>query len=1128
MADRSDLQIRLLGGIGASSGSGKPLDIGPTKCQALLAALALSPRTAIPVSRLVEFVWGEDPPRTAEKTLQTYVARLRKGLGAEIIERVGAAYRLDVPSDAVDVGRFRSLLDAGRIEEAVAEWTGIPLAGLEAEGLKPRVDGLIEDWLGAVEEILQAKIDSHPRDAIAELTELTSDHPFREGLWELLMTALYRAGRQADALGAYQTARSHLVEHLGVEPGARLRELEGLILGQDEQLDSHASSSTAPIPTGTVSFAFVIIADSANLWSAHRGRMAEVMQRFGDLLAAVTRRHDGFLFSTGGDATGAAFHRASHMATWASELRADVATEAWPSGIDVQLQLGLHTGETDERRSDYYGPAVDIAERLADAAHGGQTLLSSITAALLDGHKTTDLGTFHLEGVLGEHQIHQLGLSLHPPIRTVDSRRGNLPVRLGRLIGRGEELETVAASLGSSPLTTLIGPGGIGKTRLAIAAARRTEINMTDGVWLVELAGIPSSDDVARAVADVLGIKESPERTLVESIVIGLRRRQSLIVLDNCEHVIDGAAHLAGELIQGCPDIQLLATSREGLGLRDERLVVVSPLEASGPAVELFNERAHAALGEFDSVSASNEIEEICRRLDGVPLAIELAAARTRSLSPAELVTRLDDRLRLLTGGRRTSVERHRTLRATIQWSYDLLSSSEQSLLQRLSIFAGPFDVHAAETIAMAADATDGGIDRVDVDDLLGGLVDRSMLIVESGPFGRRFRSLETIRQFAAELLLFNGHTDDVAQRHAMWCLDQVGSFHQLLSSWAEIEGVARLNELWPNLRAAVDWACTIENGPLALSLIRPIAAEVFLRSQSEISDWLERILRVTPATDTDAIAFCLTWCAHRHMQLGDSTAYERLITQFGEPDHPLVRYARAVAYDDDHQLAAFAPGAAQAFRDMGDDYLAEVCDFLSCGGLMSIGQFDESTELLESLNARYRQNGPPTFFNFTLLMMGLSAQFQGNHDAAQTYFEESITVEVPRRTPSLSKSIEARAALRRGNTARAFSIMTDFVEELLELESLYGASFACIEFINMMVAINRLPEAAHMLGHVETTGLLQADPAAFRTLINDAVEIIAKRQDPALDALRESGGNLDQREALEYMHSVLVQGDEP
>jgi DNA-binding SARP family transcriptional activator len=295
------VQIRLLGGVIAATDGGEPVDVGPAKCQAVLAVLALSAGSPVPVARLVQMVWGEDPPRTAEKTLQSYVARLRKGLGPASIVRAGAAYRLDVDADSVDVARFQRRLASGEVGAALAEWTGAPLAGLAAHGLTGTVDALVEQWLGAVEIDLERRVETDAAAAIGPLTELTANHPFREGLWALLMTALYRVGRQADALAAYHRARRHLVEQLGVEPGPRLRELESLILGHDAQLpvDRARRDSATGIPTGTVTFGCSDVEDSSRLWAMHSHAMAAAMARHDELVRAATERHGGYVFATG-------------------------------------------------------------------------------------------------------------------------------------------------------------------------------------------------------------------------------------------------------------------------------------------------------------------------------------------------------------------------------------------------------------------------------------------------------------------------------------------------------------------------------------------------------------------------------------------------------------------------------------------------------------------------------------------------------------------------------------------------------------------------------------------------------------------------------------------------------------
>ena len=930
----AEVQIRLFGGVAAATEAGDEVDVGPAKCQAVLAVLALSPGSAVPVSRIVRLVWGETPPRTADKTLQSYVTRLRKGLGADSIARIGVAYRLDVTADSVDVVRFQQLLGRHDTDAALAEWTGTPLAGLDAEGLLATVDGLVEQYLGAVETDLGRRVEADAHAVIGPLTELTATHPFREGLWALLMTALYRVGRQADALAAYRRAREHLVEGLGVEPGPRLRELESLILGHDEQLGVDRSSKAAALglPSGTVTFGISDVEDSTRLWAAHRREMAEAMTRHDELVAAAADRHGGYVFATGGDSFGVAFHRASDAAGWATELQAAMGRERWPTNVAIRVRIGLHTGETEERGKGYFGPAVIVAARLAAAGHGGQTLLSGAASALLEGRDLRDLGTFRLDGVVAEQRIVQLGDGEHPPLQIDANRGGNLPQRLGRLIGRDDELETIHGALATSPIVTLVGPGGIGKTRLALAVAQRVDVDTRGGAWLIELAANGSSSEVPRAVASVLNVKESLGRTLTASIVAALQSRRALLVLDNCEHVIDGAADLARAVAEGCPNVRVLATSREGLGLRDERLVAVAPLDPAGSGVELFNERAAAASPDVRSGGQPQR-----RRGDLPPPRRRPARHRAGRRSHQEPLAGR-------TGGAagRSSAAPDRRSAGQCRASSD--AAGNHPVVLRPADAAATGDVRVSLDLRRPVrsrgrrddrrrrDLDIDGLDGDDVDDLLGDLVDRSMVIVESGPFGRRFRLLETMRQFGAERLADSGNTDVIAARHAQWCRDEVTHIHELLAGPAEIQGVARLDELWPNLRAAVDWACAADDRRLARALVGPIATEIYMRSRSEIGDWAERILAITPPDDDELIVFGLTWAARRYMRNRDIAGYERLVGRYGEPDDPMIRYARGFLHDD---FAVMAESAAQATveqRLRGEHHLANVNELVAIG----------------------------------------------------------------------------------------------------------------------------------------------------------------------------------------------------
>ncbi|HEY5879066.1 MAG TPA: hypothetical protein VIU11_09150, partial [Nakamurella sp.] len=675
-----------------------------------------------------------------------------------------------------------------------------------------------------------------------------------------------------------------------------------------------------------------------------------------------------------------------------------------------------------------------------------------------------------------------------------------------------------------SPVVTLVGPGGIGKTRLALAAAQLSDVGRSGAAWLIDLTTITVSSDVPRVAADVLAIKEHPERTLTQSVVVALQSRPVLLVLDNCEHVIAGAAEFAHAIAQGCPLVRLLATSREALGIDDEQLLPVAPLDPAGPAAELFNERARAVCPTFDAAASRDDVQEICRRLDGIPLAIELAAARSRTLAPSELVARLGDRLRLLTGGRRTSAERHRTLRATIGWSYDLLTRPQQVLVRRLAIFAGGFDVAAAGSVAVETPTGTDGVELAAVDDLLGDLVERSMLLVEAGRFGRRFRLLETIREFAAEQLSAADDAVLMAGRHARWCLDQVTGIHRLLVGPAEAEGVARLAELWPNLRAGFDWACGTGDRALADALVRPVVGEVNLRQQTEIGDWAERILALTPPADRDGAAFWLVCVTYRCKQGGDHDRYESLVSRYGEPKHPLVRYTRAYVDDGSEGLTGCALEAMAWLRGHGCDFAAELAETGGvAAGLMNTARFPELDAYVSALADRYRAQGPPTLLYVALSMLGYSALLQGKPDLADRFFDEAFGVDVPERTVSVNKPIEARAAFRRGNRSAAFRILRAYVDELLETDYPDLATNAAVEFINMMATIDRLPAAARVLDYLTRAGDFGA--LAARTLVPDAATQVAER---IADQDRSPGPRLDARHALKYMRDVLDELEAP
>jgi predicted ATPase/DNA-binding SARP family transcriptional activator len=907
------VRIFLFGGVRVTTEDGEPLYLDQARSQAVLAALALAPGVAVPVSRLIELVWGDEPPRT-EKVLQWHIAQLRKAIGAEAIVRTGSAYRLDVGPDAVDVARFQRRLRDGDVSAALAEWTGPPLAGVDAPGLAATIAGLTEQWFGAVEVDLARRVDAEPAAAIGPLTELGEQHPYREELWALLMTALYRVGRQADALATYHRARDLLRENLGVEPGPRLRELEARILDQS-------------LPMGTA---------QAPQW---------------------------------------------------------------------------------------------------------------------------------------------------------------MPQRAVRLLGRDDDLDAVARALATSPMVTLVGPGGIGKTRLALAAASR----QGEGGWWVDLAEVASPDDVVRVAAETLGVTPRPGTTLTQSIVAQLRHRAALVVLDNCEHVLVPAAELAAAIAEGCAQLRLLATSRERLGVPGEQVVAVGPLPVDA-AVELFHDRAVAVDATYDPIAYPGDVDELCRRLDRIPLAIELAAARSRAYRPPDLLAHLDP-----TGAQRGGAPRHRTLRSTMQWSYDLLAPSERTVFEAVSVFSGPFPASAA---AVVSDST--------VDDDLVALVERSMLDVAFDPArGRRFRLLETVRQFAAEVLEDHGRTELVARRHARWCLAEVSAIGQLLRGPDEGAGVARLADLRPNLRTAVRWACGTGDAALADALVRPVTTELTLRAAREVGDWAEEVLAVVPADQADRRAFWLLWVAERYVQAGDPAGYGRVVQRYREPDRALSRYARAYATGDGAALWESLPAAVAELRAQDEEFLAAFVELNSAGTLLGAGRFAEVDAIARSLADRYGAQGPPTALHWTLQTLAYSASFQGRPAQAEAYFDEAAAIDLPEGALSANKVVQARSAFRRGRHQEAFATLLSYVDEQVETGNMAAASVVGVEFVNMMAALDRRAEAAHMYGYLVTANEFGA--LAAQTLVAAAARKIAA------DAPDVPPARLDDRDALVYMRGVLA-----
>jgi len=653
------LELRILGPLEVVGDDGLAADVGGRRPQTVLVALALARGHPVPADQLLDDVWrGERLPD--RNRLQIHISRLRRALGDDRISTRGGGYALEIPAEAVDAARFDQLVADGRValqaadaaaaarllREGLSLWRGSPLPEFaDDEFARPVIARLEESRLAATEDRIEADLMLGRHGELAgELDALVQEHPLRERLWGQLMVALYRAGRQGDALRAYQRARTVLADELGVDPGPELKRLEGAVLSQDPALGAPAAQQAA---------------------------------------------------------------------------------------------------------------ASESADRI-----------------------------------------------------------GNLPAALAPLIGRQDELNAVTAALQGSRLLTVVGAGGVGKTRLAIEVARSVLGGYRDGAWLIELAPVADASAVAAVVGASLGIELGPgpgaAADMLQRLGEFLSRRQALLVLDNCEHVADGAARVVVHLLARCGELRILATSRESLAVAGESLWPLPPL-ALDDAGELFMARARAIAPSFQAdETATATVRRICARLDGLPLAIELAAARMRAFTPGDVLARLDDRFRLLTGGFRTAVPRQQTLRAVVDWSYDLLFDQERRVFERMSVFASDCPLDAAEQVC-----ADDMIPRDDIADLLARLVDKSLVIAIHTKNGVRFRLLQTLAEYGRERLAGSGDRAAVCARHARW----VASFTCVAEANYGPAWSAAVSESLDDIRQAMESALGSGDGDTALAI---------------------------------------------------------------------------------------------------------------------------------------------------------------------------------------------------------------------------------------------------------------------------------------------------------------------
>src|SRR5438270_2924955 len=796
-------------------------------------------------------------------------------------------------------------------------------------------------------------------------------------------------------------------------------------------------------PVGTVTFLFTDVEGSTRAWEAHPAETQTALKRHDEIVAREIEAYNGALILERGegDSVFAVFGRANDAVAAAVEIQRALRGQTWPADVPIRVRMAIHTGEAG---ADYRGPHVNRAARLRAIAHGEQILISGVTAGILrdalpDGASLIELGRHRLRDLSELEHVFQLAhpeLRIDfPPLKSLTNFRQNLPTQLTSFIGRVGEQKTVQALIEKHRVVTLVGAGGCGKTRLAIQVGAAELENFRDGVRFVDLAPLSGVGLVIDAIAAALKIEAG--LSAIDALVRALEGTQTLIILDNCEHLRAECAEAVSALLRASGDLRVLATSREPLGLAGEMMWRVPPLSSPDgerspdevvkcEAVQLFVDRATAARADFSLTSSNTAaVVEICRILEGLPLAIELAAARAKTLTPQDIRSRLSDRFRLLTGGR----GRHQTLRSTIDWSYDVLPENERALFRRLSVFAGGFDLQAME--AICGDSLD----------TIEHLVDKSLVVVEQLSDERlRYRLLETLRHYAAERVIEAGEEEDARERHFTYYLD-VAERTYARRIEDEAASLALLDADHDDFRAALRWARARPRDLLRLA--SALGWFWHLRSYyREGRAWLEEALNVN-ANDRSpdmaralwALSMILSWSG----DAGARRLADRSLELWQENSEPL---ELALALESIGYSQFMAGEYADALRSM-EDCLKQYRKFgptkLVTRGRVNVGQMlvalgdvERTEPLARETLAEGRAQNEPKSIHYSLHYLGDCALWRGEPQKAIGIYGESL-----------------RAALDYGNQMEASTEMQGMAMGLAgsgreeEALRLYGASCA-------------------------------------------------------------------------------------
>jgi predicted ATPase/class 3 adenylate cyclase len=919
------------------------------------------------------------------------------------------------------------------------------------------------------------------------------------------------------------------------------------------------------LPGGIVTFLFTDIEGSTRLWESYPDSMEAASAKHDSLMRSIIAQNGGQVVKSTGDGFHAVFSSGTNAVSAALAGQVLMQNSDWGLPEPVRVRMGLHSGEAQLRDGDYYGSAVNRAARLMGVGYGGQVLLSDVTAKLIreslpPGTDLVDLGEYYLRDLALPEQVFQLngaGLQVDfPELKTTHSARHNLPDSLTSFVGRERESIEVKRLLSSTRLLTLIGVGGTGKTRLMLHTAKNNLDQFQHGVWLVELAALTEPEQVCGKVASALNLRELPGRSLQDVLVDYLRDKQTLLLLDNCEHLIAESARLAQVLLNECPELTILATSREGLGIGGESIYQVPSLSIPTnngtkeidelidfEAVRLFVERAQAASPGFQlSPENSEAILKICQRLDGIPLAIELAAARVRMLSPEQIASRLQDHFRLLAGGSRTALPRQQTLQALIDWSWDLLNKEERKLLRRLAVFSGGWTLDAAEAIMNDPDQ-----DQIDVLDGLFNLVNKSVVFAEQLPDGNtRYHLLETIRQYARERLVDAGEISQMRGRHADYFARFVVDLRDQLIEKGVPDWIELLNAEYNNIRAALEW--NLEHQPfLAIKMVRGMQSFYIARSLIEEGiSWSEAVFQTALSRLLGQEDERLN---ERRALLAPVRAYQSLfmVSQGGSQKwmHTAEEALEMARQSQDREalsiclsiagfVSVFANELEQAveYAREGRKISYEINNMEGIGlslrvlTMVSISENDDIEEenmYIEEITQWYRNFPQQWLVGNFLLGQGQIALRRGQFSEAITYFEESINFYESQGNKffaNIARSDSGHAFRNRGDLDKSIEIYTETILIWQDLghRGAVANQLECFAFI--AVEVGQWERAAKLMGAAEAL----REAADTPMLIHEQREYdlhfarLKERADlEKFEAACEAGRHMSMGEAVAY-----------